>query len=227
MRNLLTLLVVVGAAAASARADSLYLNPAQAPIPEAPLPQTQTAVVGHPAAHTAGHACPTCRTHGAHHGSLGQYPGGCCERDAQCCASLWANYCQEKKPCWTPESPRRHADVDGFGIPMPSLPSLSMPKLPCGWFGKRCHSVDAPCDLRLNCDTVQSDLSVTAPAVDAAPGFEVLDGAGDVQQPVPPDLETPSARRKSSPFGWKLPSPADLNPFKDRPTARKKSPFSR
>jgi hypothetical protein len=35
--------------------------------------------------------------------SLDAFPGRCCpDAPNACCTALWANYCNEKKPCWTP-----------------------------------------------------------------------------------------------------------------------------
>ncbi len=225
MRNQLITLVAILGAATMARAETLYLNSAQTQTLE-----TQTEFVDHAHDHVSS-ATAGCRACGSQSGAMGQYPGGCCERDASCCASLWANYCDEKKPCWTPESPRRHSM--GLGIPIPSLPSLH-----CGWLHHKCGAADSNCDDRLNCDTTQCDASAvvalpetTVPAKSedslgpVAPEPDDLDSAARIMQPVPVDVD--SAKRTSLPFGWKLPKPKFSNPFKSSPTARLQLPFSR
>lgn len=59
--------------------------------------------------------CSSCNGGVQSTGSLSDYPGGCCKNEdkGNCCASLWADYCRDKKPCWTPNSPRRSALAHG------------------------------------------------------------------------------------------------------------------
>lgn len=91
---------------------------------------------------TAG--CPSGNCgHGAGGGSsLEQFPGRCCP-DASynsCCAGLWANYCAEKKPCWTPHSRVLPGGTLGMGH---GCQALNHPNLttPC-YLGPRSHGHD-------------------------------------------------------------------------------------
>lgn len=222
MRTLLTIVVCVFAMSQMAPAETLYLNPAQAEALEA-----QTVTVSHDGSQIdpvqAG--CQSCQQPG----SLGQYPGGCCENDASCCAALWENYCRDKKPCWTPGSPRRDACHSGFGIPVPHIPKMHLPSLPSFCHHKFLHKTNS-CDDSLACDCDQTIAAMEHEVMqgatdDVLPGSGNVDDAGNVQ-PMPEPLD--EARRTSLPFGLKMPSlPKPSNPFKPFPTARMQFPFSR
>jgi hypothetical protein len=199
-----------------------------------------TATTSHPAVHDVGHhahdAHGGCRSGQCQHGSLDDYPGGCCEPQGGCCAGLWANYCEQKKPCWRPESPRRHSSAQGFAIPTlglfhcDALTSLKREAPPCN-----------PCDQDAACDSHASAAGVsgsqtrgmeteaTSPSDIPA---EVPDEAGladpEIDQPVPPDVEGTSASKLGFPFSWKLPTRSKTNPFnKPGRTARFTLPLAR
>jgi hypothetical protein len=225
-----------------ANADTLYLNAVQSQASD-----TQSAMVSqnleHDGAPVGSHAHAGCRTGNCQHGSLDDYPGGCCESDGRCCAALWANYCQDKKWCTTAGSPRRHQG--GCGFPLPAWPALPHLNPFHGLSFTHCGTAD--CAAKVNCDQgLSSNHSQTDAAVEGAldralekdpsntpndvtPSADDPAAAGDAQGSAwtAPDPPPASALKSGLPFGIKLPFKPQSNPFKSLPTARSKPLFSR
>jgi hypothetical protein len=168
-----------------------------------------------------GHIHGGCQCGGCQqHGSLGDYPGGCCREssEAACCAALWADYCAHKKPCCGAHSPRRDSSP-GFAIPTfglcDALTSLHRPAAPCD------H--EAPCDCEsstLAVPKAEDALDGSSEALDGEmpspsdlPPEAVLGDEPETLQPVPPAPAGAMNRKFGFPFSWKLPGRTKSNPF--------------
>ncbi len=163
------------------------------------------------------------------------FSGQCCEPDVSCCASLWANYCQEKRDCCNSHclSPRRsvcgHPSCIGgcCGFPFQMgdcCPKLCLPSFrgfrlhracsdDCAAPG--CSASDASCAA----DFMTNDYGGTiAPAPDGAigsgvtPSDEGADAAPPQPEPadeadVPPPAPAPPPPPEDSARRWFRPFP--------------------
>jgi hypothetical protein len=241
MRNLMFVPVVFFAAVQLANADDWNFNAAQ---PQAP--DTQTATVshnlGHEGAHEVGHGYAGCPTGNCQHGSLDQFPGGCCDRQGHCCAALWADYCRDKKWCSTAQSPRRHTVGCGFALPvLPNLNPFHGMALTHPWGTPDCDvnddcdlgpdsgcsnsvsAVEGALDRALENDPANAPHEGSASSQDAATTEDT--DASDAQPALDPP--SPSALKSGFPFGFKLPLKPQSNQYRSMPTARSKPLFSR
>ena len=162
------------------------------------------------------------------------FSGQCCEPDVSCCASIWANYCQEKRDCCHALSPRRSVcghpsclgGCGGFPFQMGACcPKLCLPsfrgfRLHHGWSGDcaatDCSAPDASCAG----DYVTNDFGgVISPSADDAvgsgvpPAGEEADAAPVQPEPadeadVPPPEPAPAPPApEDSARRWFLPFP--------------------
>lgn len=186
---------------------------------------------------TAG--CQHCQ--GANGGSLDDYPGGCCRGgNGACCAGLWANYCAEKKPCWTPHARHRygvpHLGPGCLGCGVLNHPcltgccklNLALPGAKCGCDQDSCTSLDDDVAVNTEANVDPYAVQPAVPAEEAEQGDAALEGddelspAGDAEE-----APEPSALRSMFPFTKNM-NPKELMPSLKRPTAaRPMWPFSR
>lgn len=157
------------------------------------------------------------------------FPGQCCEPDVSCCASLWANYCQEKRDCCQSSclSPRRsvcgHASCIGGCCGFPFQMGACRPKLclpsfrgfglhrawssDCAAAG--CSAPDASCAAEAGTmdygDAIGSGVTPIEDEAEAAPPQPEPADEADVPPPAPapaPPAPEDSARRWYRPFPW-------------------------
>jgi hypothetical protein len=182
--------------------------------------------------HGAAAPMPAVGTSPACGGSLSRQ---CCEPDVSYCASLWANYCQEKKDCRHTISPRRsicgHPGCTGgcCGFPFQNSdcrPGLCLPSLPCfrlhhvgtnDCAATDCSGFDASCAAGGD----SNDLGgAEALSTDPAVGSGVTPAAEDVEE-APPQPE-PAEEADAPP-----PAPTPALPTPDDSARRWFLPFPR
>lgn len=178
-----------------------------------------TTAHGHADHHVQGCRADTGCLHQQPCGNIDGFPGKCGYHGPGCCASLWDNYCQERRPCFGGKLSRRglHLPVgckDQGCCDRPLLqPCFTKPLLPTGL---GLHFGSASCDAAESCDEPQcdtgcdvQDLSHIRPTYrDAEPASQPLP-----HNSVPEATSDPSARKGFFPFSLRLPArgPSDAS----------------
>ena len=187
---------------------------------------------GHVAGNCATGSCGAVRTD--HCGSTAGFPGRCGRQGPGCCGNLWDNYCNDRKPCFSSRSPRRHVGLPSLAIPVGfgclicgdrplqkpcftqavALPSLNLGRLRCR---AGCDTnCDTGCDAR--CDSNASPVmsSPVSPS-QPVPAHVPVDGPAvspqETEAMPPPN---PSARRGIFPFSLKRRAHSEASPYSAR-----------
>ncbi len=168
----------------------LGLSPLLLQAGEPLLESSGPAYVGssHGAVSHAASSCGSCNRgyNSCPDASLDQVPGRCGLNGPGCSASLWANYCNEKKPCWQPGM--RHF------TPAPCRP------VACGCGGlfgncSHCRSQGSACSTgtcESGCSAPSSALSTTDESLTHQPTPASPEGDSQEATELKPDAEAPA-----------------------------------
>jgi len=187
MRNVIWVTLAAATVVSSAEAEQMSLQRSKL---KQPVAGCQACRSGYDAASVRG---------GVDCGPPLNVPGGCGLQSAECAGALWANYCNERKPCWQPGM--QSSRMRGCGQRPLLNPCLTTPCFGC----TKCRRGQATCD---QCRTTPCDSCASS-------------GSNQDSQSLHAPLPTAVPTNTSAPDASSLdPAPADTSREHDRPQHR-------